>query len=409
MRILHTSDWHLGATLAGRKRYDEGEKFLNWLIQIIIQERIETLIVAGDIFDSGNPSNKALEQYYRFLGRAGKSGCQHIVITAGNHDSPSLLAAPRELLMALDIHVIGSITDNPADEVIMLHDLDKNPRLIVCAVPFLRDRDVRISEAGESIEEKQQALISGISSHYQEICMIAEEKKWQYSPALPIIATGHLFAAGGTTLADDGVRDLSIGTLIQIGADVFPATIDYLALGHLHQPQRVHGNPNRRYSGAPMVMGFGESDREKVVVLVDISSDCHIRTRDIPVPPYRSLLQLRGDAEQIREKLGELRFSGKPAWVEIIMTDPHAGPSIRDEWYQMVEGSVIDVLKIRNIVSSSTTMQRIGNENLEDLNPVEIFNRCLEAGDVALEERDDLMNAYQEILAEVMEGDTNAQ
>lgn len=409
MRILHTSDWHLGAALAGRKRYEEGEKFLDWLIQIIMQERVETLIVAGDVFDSGNPSNKALEQYYRFLGRAGKSGCNHIVITAGNHDSPSLLAAPRELLMALDIHVIGTVPDNPADEVIILHDQDNNPGLIICAVPFLRDRDIKISEAGESFEEKQQALISGIKSHYEQICTIADEKRNRYGPGLPIIATGHLFAAGGTTLADDGVRDLSIGTLIQIGADAFPATIDYLALGHLHQPQMVHGNPNRRYSGAPMVMGFGESTRKKVVVLVDISSDRHIRTQDIPVPSYRSLLQLRGDAEQIREKLGELRFSGKPAWVEIIMTDPHAGPSVRDEWYQMVEGSVIDVLKVRNEVSSSPTIHRVSDENLEDLNPVEVFNRCLDASDVAQEHREDLMIAYQEILAERAEGDSNAQ
>jgi DNA repair protein SbcD/Mre11 len=409
MKILHTSDWHLGATLAGRKRYDEGEKFLDWLIQIIIQERIETLIVAGDIFDSGNPSNKALEQYYRFLGRAGKSGCNHIVITAGNHDSPSLLAAPRELLMALDIHVIGSVTDNPADEVIILHDQDNNPGLIICAVPFLRDRDIRLSEAGESFEEKQQAHISGIRAHYQDICNIAEEKRVHYSSALPIIATGHLFAAGGTTLADDGVRDLSIGTLIRIGADAFPDSIDYLALGHLHQSQMVHGNPNRRYSGAPLMMGFGESEREKVVVLVDISPERQVRTQDIPVPPSRSLLQLRGDAEQIRESLGELRFSGKPAWVEIIMTDPHAGPSIRDEFHQMVEGSVIDVLKVRNEGSSSTTIPRVSDENLEDLNPVEVFRRCLDAGDVAQEHREDLMIAYQEILADLMEGDSNAQ
>ena len=346
MRILHTSDWHLGCSLAGRKRYEDGEKFLDWLIQTIVYENVEALIVAGDVFDSTNPSNQALEQYYRFLGRAGKAGCRHIVITAGNHDSPSLLAAPRELLLALDIHVVGAVPDNLEDEVILLKSVTGEPALIVCAVPFLRDRDIRLSEFGESIEEKTSALISGVCTHYQDVCTIAEKWRHHHGSTIPIVATGHFFAAGGSTLTDDGVRDLSIGTLIQVGIDSFPENIDYLALGHLHQPQMIQGNLTRRYSGAPLAMGFGESARDKEVIIVDIAAGEEMKVSPVVVPVFRSLLQLRGDVDSIRTELGNLRFSGKDVWVEILLEDLHAGATIRDEFYQMVEGSRVEVLKV---------------------------------------------------------------
>lgn len=409
MRILHTSDWHLGASLAGRKRYEDGEKFLDWLIQTIIYEQVETLIVAGDVFDSANPSNQVLELYYRFLGRAGKAGCRHIVITAGNHDSPSLLTAPKELLLALDIRVIGAVSDTLSDEVFILNDLQDTPALIICAVPFLRDRDIRTSEPGESIEEKQNALNSGVRAHYRDVCAIAEEYQRKCGGLIPIVATGHLFAAGGYTLTDDGVRELSIGTLIQVGADTFPDCIDYLALGHLHQPQLVHGSPTRRYSGAPLAMGFGESNREKVVVLVNITPDRKVMTRSLVVPPFRSLLQLRGSVDDIRNDLGSLRFSGKPAWIEIILEDPHAGPAIRDEFYQMVEGSGVDVLKVKNsrFVQGSAVDPEI-TESLDDFNPLDVFKRCLIDGNEPEEERDTLIAAFREILAELQEGDLNA-
>ncbi len=410
MRVLHTSDWHLGATLAGRKRYDEGEAFLDWLSGIITRESVETLIIAGDVFDSGTPSNRALELYYRFLGRAGRSGCRHILITAGNHDSPSLLTAPRELLSALDIHVVGSVPAALADEVFILTSEGGEPSLIVCAVPFLRDRDIRTAEAGESIEEKRTRLVTGIVEHYHEVCMIAMAHREQMGRDIPILATGHLFAAGGSVIAEDGVRDLTIGSLIQIGADAFPSCIDYLALGHLHQPQLVGGVMTRRYSGSPFVMGFGESGRDKEVLLVDIFQGQPVQVVPVEVPRIRTLVQVHGDADRIRAVLGEMRFSGRPAWVEILLEDSGAGPSVRDELYRLVEGSMVEVLKVKVIdprTGSLTPME--DHESLEKLSPVEVFTRCLDAGGEPEEHRADLMAAYQEILTEILEGDTRAE
>ncbi|HWQ64254.1 MAG TPA: exonuclease SbcCD subunit D C-terminal domain-containing protein [Methanospirillum sp.] len=406
MRVLHTSDWHLGSSLAGKKRYDEEEAFLNWLISIIDRECIETLIVAGDIFDSGTPSNRALELYYRFLGRAGKTCCRHILITAGNHDSPTLLTAPQELLSALDIHVVGSIPLAAEDEVFIFTNIDNEPDLVVCAVPFLRDRDIRTAEAGESIEEKRCRLLAGIGNHYTQVCGIAELHRERLGKNLPILATGHLFAAGGCTVADDGVRDLAVGNLMQVSTSAFPACIDYLALGHLHQPQIVGGEPSRRYSGSPFMMGFGESDRCKEVLIVDISPEMPVYVTPVIVPRFRDLVQIHGDANYIRDKLGELIFSGRPAWLEILLEDTGAGPSVRDELYRIAEGSAIEVLKVKLIdPDTGTITSSHDQESLEELSPDEVFKRCLDEANEPEENREELIAAYHEVLAEIQEGD----
>jgi exonuclease SbcD len=206
MRVLHTSDWHIGRTLYGRKRYEEFEAFMSWLAETIQQNEIDALLVAGDVFDTSAPSNRAQELYYRFLCRVAASSCRHIVVVAGNHDSPSFLNAPKELLKALDVHVVGSSTASPEDEVLVLRNERDAPELIVCAVPYLRDRDIRVAEAGESVEDKERKLIDGIRTHYAAVAALAEQKREELGADIPIVGTGHLFTAGGQTVDGDGVR-----------------------------------------------------------------------------------------------------------------------------------------------------------------------------------------------------------
>jgi len=242
MRVLHTSDWHIGRTLYGRKRYEEFEAFLTWLAETIQQNEIDALLVAGDVFDTSAPSNRAQELYYRFLCRVAASSCRHVVVVAGNHDSPSFLNAPKELLKALDVHVVGSSTESLEDEVLVLRNEQDAPELIVCAVPYLRDRDIRVAEAGESVEDKERKLIDGIRTHYAAVAALAEQKREELGVDIPIVGTGHLFTAGGQTVDGDGVRELYVGTLAHVTAGIFPANFDYLALGHLHVPQNVDAN-----------------------------------------------------------------------------------------------------------------------------------------------------------------------
>lgn len=272
LTILHTSDWHLGRRLYGRMRYDEFEAFLGWLQDAISLQKVDILIVAGDIFDTMTPSNRAQALYYEFLGKVSKSCCQHIVIVAGNHDSPTFLDAPSKVLKFLNVHVIGTACEDLNDEVLVLDDTDGNPHCIIAAVPYLRDRDVRSSSAGESAQTKDANVIKGIRAHYDEVASIAKAKQTQlielHQHRIPIIATGHLFATGGTTTDDDGVRELYVGSLGKISADMFDESFDYVALGHLHVPQRVGGRETIRYSGSPIAMGFGEAKQQKQVLLV---------------------------------------------------------------------------------------------------------------------------------------------
>ena len=158
MKFLHTSDWHLGRSLYGRKRYEEFTAFLDWLTQTIEDEKIDALLVAGDVFDTSTPSNRAQELYYRFLCRVAASCCRHVVVVAGNHDSPSFLNAPKELLRALNVYVVGSMTEALEDEVFVLQ-VDDKPEAIVCAVPYLRDKDIRTVEPGETIDDKNAKLV----------------------------------------------------------------------------------------------------------------------------------------------------------------------------------------------------------------------------------------------------------
>ena len=276
LTVLHTSDWHLGRRLYGRMRYEEFEAFLAWLYDTIISHQIEVLIVAGDIFDTMTPSNQAQALYYEFLGKVSVTCCQHIVIVAGNHDSPTFLDAPSKVLKFLNVHVIGTACEDLADEVLVLHDRDNQPQCIIAAVPYLRDRDVRSSRAGESADSKDANVIKGIRTHYDEVASIAKEQQAElikiHHRRIPIIATGHLFAAGGKTTDDDGVRELYVGNLGQVSADTFADCFDYVALGHLHVPQRVGGCEHIRYSGSPIAMGFGEAKQQKQVLLVQFGA-----------------------------------------------------------------------------------------------------------------------------------------
>jgi len=169
MKLLHTSDWHLGRSLYGRKRYEEFSQFLEWLTATIESENIDILLIAGDIFDTSIPSNRAQELYYRFLCHVSSSCCRHVVVIAGNHDSPSFLNAPKEILRVLNVYVVGAMTENIQNEVILLKDQKDRPQAMICAVPYLRDKDLRTIEPGETIDDKNTKLLEGLEKHYKQV------------------------------------------------------------------------------------------------------------------------------------------------------------------------------------------------------------------------------------------------
>jgi exonuclease SbcD len=409
MKLLHTSDWHIGRALYGRKRYEEYEAFLNWLAGIIEEQDIDVLLVAGDVFDSITPSNHAQELYYRFLCRVAAAPNRHVVVTAGNHDSPSFLNAPRELLKFMNIHVMGCASDSPADELIVLPGPDHEPRLIVCAIPYLRDRDIRTAEAGESMEDKERKIIEGIRTHYRRVYEAAEEKRALLKKPVPIVAMGHLFTAGGQTVDGDGVRELYIGSLLKIGTDVFPEYIDYLALGHLHIPQTVGGSDFIRYSGSPLPIGFGEAGQEKSVVLVEFSDDVP-SVANIPVPHFQELKTLRGDWQAIARDIDELKSGGSKAWLEIIYEGDEIAGDLRTRLDEAVEGSGLEILRVKNNRVLERAMSGMNTDKtLDDLDVTDVFHRCLESHEVPEDQRPALLNAYREIMVAINEQDSMSE
>lgn len=412
MKILHTSDWHIGKTLYNRKRYDEFEAFFTWLVETVEQEQVDILLIAGDIFDTSTPGNRSQQLYYRFLHRIAASICRHVIIIAGNHDSPSFLSAPRELLSALDVHVTGSLSGNPADEVLVLHDLEGNAELIACAVPYLRDRDIRMAEAGESVEDKSRKLVEGIRDHYAEVISLARQQRDALSPTIPIIAMGHMFVAGGQTVEGDGVRELYVGSLAHVPASIFPSDIDYLALGHLHVPQQVNNSPVMRYSGSPLPIGFGEANQQKSICLIEFNRQIpadNPAVRLIGIPVFQPLERIRGNWENIASRIAALTAAHSCAWLEIIYEGNEMITDLQEQLHTAIEGSQLEILRIKNNRIASEILGQIDdNDVLEELSANEIFERCLSANSIPEEQRTELWQTYQEILVSLVEEDIRA-
>ena len=412
MKILHTADWHLGRSLYGRRRYEEFSAFLDWLSQTIEEKKVEILLVAGDVFDTSTPGNRAQELYYQFLYRVAASCCQHVVVIAGNHDSPSLLDAPKELLRALNVHVVGSMAKVPEDEVIVLRTKGQ-PRAIVCAVPYLRDKDIRTVAPGETIDDKNAKLVEGVKNHYSEVCRIAESKRTEFKNAgyegIPIIAMGHLFTAGGRTVDGDGVRELYVGSLAHVSEEIFPACIDYLALGHLHVPQKVGTAEHIRYCGSPIPMGFGEANQEKKVVLVEFNHSPPL-IRELPVPCFQPLERMVGPLDAIQSKLGQLKMEGSSAWLEIEYTGKEIINNLQETLEAAIENSSMEIRRVKNRRIMDRVMGKVSaDETLDDLDPGDVFNRCLDAAEVLPEDRKALRASYNEIIQSIHEEDINAE
>lgn len=412
MKIFHTSDWHLGRTLYGKKRYAEFEAFLNWLIEQIQIKSPDILIVAGDVFDTTTPSNKAQELYYQFLCKvAANTTCQHIVVIGGNHDSPTLLNAPKELLKQLKIYVLGNISDNLHDEVLELRDTNDHPMAIVCAIPYLRDKELRNLAENESAADKDIKLMQSIKQHYAEVCQLAHSRRNELGVDIPIIATGHLFVTGGKTLKDDGVRELYVGSLAQFGSNDFPAEIDYLALGHLHIAQSIANNPNFRYCGSPIAMGFGEAKQSKVILEVDFIGRSP-QIQEIAVPVFQRLERVAGNMDEIISQLNDLINMQQSFWVEVDYTGLDIVSNLQSELQNIVLNSQIELRKVHNsqlLAQVLSSAEYEAGVELVDLNPEQVFTKCLILNAIPEEQQKELLESFCEVLATLENNDVRAE
>lgn len=306
MRILHTSDWHLGQHFISKSRAAEHQAFIGWLLQQVTEQQIDAVIIAGDVFDTGTPPSYARKLYNYFVVEMSKRECQ-LVVLGGNHDSVSTLDESKSLLAYLNTHVIANVQGDLSEQILVLNDKTGAPGAILCATPFIRPRDVMTSQAGESGADKQQALGQAIATHYQALYELAQQKQAEFEKPLPIIATGHLTAMGVKT--SDSVRDIYIGTLEAFPASAFPPA-DYIALGHIHRPQVVAKSEHIRYCGSPIPLSFDELGSQKQVLMAEFSEGKLQRVEPLLVPRFQPMQVIKGDLSQIEAQLLALDNSG---------------------------------------------------------------------------------------------------
>ncbi|MFT6189455.1 MAG: exonuclease SbcD [Oleispira sp.] len=392
MRILHTSDWHLGQFFINKSRAQEHQKFITWLLQQVRENDVDAVIIAGDIFDTGSPPSYARELYNQFVIGMNKLGRQ-LIILAGNHDSVSTLNESKDILAQLNTQVIAAASDDLASQVLTLKNKAGEVGAIVCAIPYLRPRDIMQSRSGESGQQKQQALGLAIGQHYSDVFELAEKQRdalHNTSPnnPVPIIATGHLTAMGVTT--SESVRDIYIGSLEAFPAKDFPAA-DYIALGHIHRPQRVAKTEHIRYCGSPIPLSFDElgSDStisKKEVLLVDFKDGRLNQVESLTVPLFQPMQVIKGDLNSIEQQLAQFTSDAinenedcqLPTWLSIEVDTQDYLNDLQQRIQALTADMNVEILQLRR--ARKQQQQRIEREDKEllaELSPEDVFERRL--------------------------------
>ncbi|MEH5097867.1 exonuclease subunit SbcD [Atlantibacter hermannii] len=404
MRILHTSDWHLGQNFYTKSRALEHQAFLTWLRQTAADQQVDAIIVAGDIFDTGSPPSYARELYNRFVVELQQTGCELIVL-AGNHDSVATLNESRELLACLNTRVIASAQLQPEGQAIILNKRNGEPGAVLCPIPFLRPRDITKSRAGESGSEKQLQLLDAITLHYQACFDAACQLRGEQ--ALPIIATGHLTALGVTKT--DAVRDIYIGTLDAFPASHFPEA-DYIALGHIHRAQTVAQSEHIRYCGSPIPLSFDETGSPKVVNLVEFSGASLTKVTPLAVPVTQPLAMIKGTLAQIEQQLQQWRDApAEPkTWLDIEIVSDDFLHDMQRQIVALTEALPVEVILLRRSREQrDLAIARLETETLSELSVAEVFERRLQSEALEESEAARLRTLFAQTL-ETMQQEENA-
>jgi len=395
-RFIHTSDWHLGQSFMGKSRETEHRAFAQWLAQQVREQAINAVIVAGDIFDTGTPPSYARTLYNQIAETLSAEHCQ-LILLAGNHDSAAVLAENKSLLKRLNVHVVPMVAEDPKELVIPLHNKADEVAALLCALPFIRPRDVvRLSEhVGH--QDIQTELVQQIQQYYQAVYQAAKAQNAE----VPIIGTGHLTTFGAQL--SESVRDIYVGSLQHFPADAFPP-FDYLALGHIHRAQTVGGLEHYRYSGSPIALSFDELGREKQVLQVSFDEANKAQVTPIHVPVSQPMQVLKGNLTTIQQSIDALPITDKPLWVEVQVEEQDYLSDLHQRIEAMIESKPIEVLRIRRmhlLPAQGATQQ--AQETLEELQHQEVFERRLQEAEVSTEQRQQLTALYEQVVSDMEE------
>jgi exonuclease SbcD len=393
MRLLHTSDWHLGQTLHNFDRTYEHQRFLDWLLETIVAEQADALLIAGDIFDNSNPSAASQRQLYRFLQQArAQSPRLDIVVIAGNHDSPGRLEAPGPLLEAHGTRVVGHVVRNSMGDIdlermlVPLTGRDGAVKAWCVAVPFLRPGDVprvamEASEGGLEAGAPFDAYLSGIALLYQQAYELARSR---CTNGEAILAMGHCHMVGGDS-SPDSERRILIGGTEALPASMFDPSIAYVALGHLHLAQKVGKQEHLRYSGSPLPLSFAEIGYQHQVLRIDLDGGKATEIAPLHVPRAVDLLRVPPQPAPLQQVIAELVGLDLPdaplhqqpyLEVRVLLDGPE--PSLRAQVEAALEGKPVRLAKIeptRRVVTTAGPESALSLDQLAQLQPDDIFQR----------------------------------
>lgn len=401
LRVLHSSDWHLGQHFMGKTRQAEHQAFCAWLLEQVRAHQVDVLLIAGDVFDTGAPPSYAREQYYRLVVELRDAGCA-LVVLGGNHDSPAMLGESRSLLAQLGTRVVPGVGVELAEQVLVLNDREGQPGAILCAIPFIRPRDIMASLAGQSAQEKQQSLQQAIAEHYRALHELALRKRAELGLALPIIATGHLTTVGAS--ASESVREIYVGSLEAFPTSAFPPA-DYIALGHIHRPQKVGGLEHIRYSGSPIALSFDEARQQKEVLLLEFGAAALQSITPLPVPVFQPMASLRGSLKELADAIAEVAKQGtpeRPIWLEVqVSTDDYLS-DLQSRINALCEGLPVEVLRIRRERgNAAASLASEARETLDELSVEDVFARRLQQEALDEEDAQRLQGLYRQVLEAV--------
>ncbi len=411
MKILHTADWHIGQFFHEYDRTYEHQQFLNWLLEILINEHIDILLISGDVFDLSNPSAASIKMFYSFLNRAVKANSDlQIIITAGNHDSPARLESPKPLLESSNIHIIGLIEKDENGRIdyskimIPLKGNDGHIKAWCIAAPFLRMGDYPL------ITNCDNPYSEGVAAFYKEAFEYADSKR-QVDQA--IIVMGHLHTQQATVSDIDKMERLIMGGVECISASAFHESISYVALGHIHKAQRIGGKEHIRYCGSPLPMSFSETNYKHQVIVFDLVDEKIESFIAIEIPVAVPLIQVPTIHSPLVEVLASLQqltpwerdYDTAPYLeVRVIVDGPE--PAIRHKVETALAGKNIRLAKIdvryKTVSTDPEKNTAADRTELNELKPLDVLHKVYQSKyNTSIPE--DLEKLFQQVAQEISE------
>ncbi|WP_219405807.1 exonuclease SbcCD subunit D C-terminal domain-containing protein [Pseudomonas sp. Colony2] len=382
MRLFHTSDWHLGQNLHGQERDFEHACFLDWLLGQLGLHRPDVLLIAGDIFDTVNPPLKAQERLYDFIiGAHEQNPALTIVMIAGNHDSGSRIELPAPLMRRLRTHALGRVLwldDGQLDVerlLIPLPGADGEIAGWCLALPFLRPAEVTGAQLGDD-------YLRGIGQVHEWLIAAANAKR---QPGQALVAISHAHMAGGS-VSEDSERSLIIGNAEALPASLFDATVSYVALGHLHKPQRVNGEERIRYCGSPIPLSFSEIGYQHQILDVQLDGETLVSVESRLIPRSVNLQRLEAaPLADILKQLADLpdidllAETQRQPWLEVRVRLDEPQPDLRQQVENALQGKAVRLVRIAAEYAGNGGREDSQEDRLielDQLTPQELFSRA---------------------------------